>query len=341
MTKTRIIKYLFVLMLFLGTSISVSAENVLDSFTAKALPSELQLNKKVSYFDLLMKPKQTEELTVLVENRKDTEMELQVSVNQAITNQGGVVEYSGSTQPTSETAPFKITDLVKIKEPRLTLKPHEKKEITLEVTMPDKSFTGILAGGLYLIEVPKEQSDSNIRNILSRVIAIVLRTDKKAVKPEITFNGIQAIHDNQRNALEIDLENTQSEYAYDVSVAYDVKHEGKAFFEGQQERMKIAPNSTFPYTVQIGKEFLAGDYTALVTVKSGDLKWEQELKFKVDKEQVNELNETNISDKEPTPFPWTSVLLGAVLVLFMLLVLFLIRQNKKLAKQVKDQDENE
>ena len=341
MNKTSAIKYLFVLMLFFATSLSVAAENVLDSFTAKSSPSEYQLNKKVGYFDLLMKPKQKTELTVLVENKKDTEMEVQASVNQAITNQAGVIEYSGVVEPTATTAPFKITDVVKLKEDKLILKPHEKKEITLEVTMPEKAFSGVLAGGLYLIEVPKEQSDGNIRNILSRVIAIVLRTDEKTVQPDLVFNGIQAIHDNQRNALEIDLENTQSAYAYDVSVAYQIKHDGQDFFEGQQEQMKIAPNSTFPYTVQIGKEFLAGDYTALVTVQSGALKWEKELTFTVDKEQVAELNETNISDEEPTPFPWTSVLLGAVLVLFMLLVLFLMRQNKKLAKQVKGKDENE
>lgn len=326
-----------VLLLFLTLFANIShAEDVLNKFNANTEKSEYQLNESAAYFDLLLKPGQKTKLKVLVENNSDETINIKASVNQAVTNQNGVVEYSGRQKNKSKTAPYNIEDIVKLSDADFKLKKGEKKELILDVSMPDKEFSGVLAGALYLIEVPEGESETMIRNILSREIAVLLQNDDAPVEPELVFNKAEALPNNGRNAIEILMENVSSTYIKDATITYDISRDGKEFLKDKKEQVKIAPNSDFPFIISLaGTAIEAGNYVAEVTVKTSDNEWKEELAFKVDKEKSKELNDNDLTGIKKPEFPWSTALLLLVLVAFIGLAFYLISNNKKLKNEMK------
>lgn len=315
--------------------------DVLNKFDVTPVESATQFDKKVSYFDLLLRPNQKEKIKVMVTNDQDKDLDLKISVNPAITNSNGVVEYAGGKEVGSSVAPYTINDMVMLKEKELKLKPKEKHEVEVEVDMPDKDFPGVVAGAIYIEEVPQGEAEGNVRNILSREIAILLRTNDKPVKPEITFQEIKGIHTNARNAIEVNMENVSPTYIKDVSVEYDITYKGNEFFKGKKDNMKIAPSSLFPLSIPLeGKEFEAGVYEAHIIVSSGENKWEEKEKFTIEKDQAKELNDTAALDEKPAPFPWMTVALIAILLAFILLAFYLIRKNRKLHEKLAKQNKS-
>ncbi|MHC5227095.1 DUF916 and DUF3324 domain-containing protein [Enterococcus sp. LJL99] len=316
--------------------LNASAENILDSFTIEAVKPVSQINEDVSYFDLLLEPNQKETLKVIVKNNKDTEIELKPSINQAVTNSSGVVEYSGQLASDATSAPLKINEIAKLNTEEIKLKPHEKKELSITIEMPDKTFKGIVAGAIYMIEEPKEQVEGSIRNILSREIAIVIRTEKEDVEPELVFKEIKAIQSNKRNALEILMENTAATYIKKVNVTYEIHYKEKEFLKGEKVNLKIAPNSELPLTIPLdGKAFNAGDYSSIIKVTSGEYSWEEELPFTVDQSEATSLNKSDVSDKTETVFPWLTVLLIGLFVILGIFIVYLLKRTNKLEQQLK------
>ena len=326
---------LLLLLFILPINIAL-ADNVLNKFDIKKAPSEYQINKDVSYFDLLLKPEQEEHLTVILENNSNEKIKLNLSINKAITNQNGVVEYSGANKDNSKTAPYNIEELITLSDKEVSLGPSEKKEVTLTVKMPKNEFSGTLAGALYVIEIPQSEATNTIRNILSREIAILLSNSTKEITPNIIFNDAKAIHNNERNAIEINMENVTATYIKNVTLAYDIKHNEQIFMNGEQNSIKIAPNSLISFVIPMNdKEFLAGDYSAQIKVESDNNVWNETLQFSVKKEEANKLNNSNVASEEEKSLPWSTIILSLVLITFISLVFYLIWKNKQLKQKIK------
>jgi hypothetical protein len=326
---------LLLLLFILPINIAL-ADNVLNKFDIKKAPSEYQINKDVSYFDLLLKPEQEEHLTVILENNSNEKIKLNLSINKAITNQNGVVEYSGANKDNSKTAPYNIEELITLSDKEVSLAPSEKKEVTLTVKMPKNEFSGTLAGALYVIEIPQSEATNTIRNILSREIAILLSNSTKEITPNIIFNDVKAIHNNERNAIEINMENVTATYIKNVTLTYDIKHKEQIFMNGEQNSIKIAPNSLVSFVIPMNdKEFLAGDYSAQIKVESDNNVWNETLQFSVKKEEANKLNNSNVASEEEKSLPWSTIILSLALITFIGLFFYLIWKNKQLKQKIK------
>lgn len=325
-------------MIFIASLINVvkvQADDVLNKYTVTAVPSEKQYNKEVSYFDLLMKPNETETLIVNIENNSEERIILKASVNRAITNQNGVVEYSGENSELSESAIHNIENIVSLKDDTLELGPGENKKLELTVQMPEQNFTGVVAGALYVIEEPETEAEGTIRNILSREIAILLRNDDKKVEPEVLIHSAKASHVNERNAIEITIENISPTYIQDVILTYEIEYEGQSFLKDEKKNLKIAPSSMFPFIIPLEtKEFESGDYTVNVKITSEKNSWQEKLEFDVEKEEAKKLNDSDVSQDSTSSLPWSTILLILLLVFFIVLVFYLIWKNKKLNRKI-------
>lgn len=325
-------------MMFFTSLISVTqveADDVLNKFTMTAVPSQKQYDKETSYFDLLIKPNEMEILKVDIENNSEENITLKASVNRAITNQNGVVEYSGENEESSESSIYNIEDIVSLKNDSLELAPGESKSLELTVQMPKQTFTGVIAGALYVIEEPETEAEGTIRNILSREIAILLRNDDKKIEPEVLIHSAKASHVNERNAIEIMIENISPTYIQDVTLTYEIKHEGELFLKDEKKNLKMAPSSMFPFVVPLEeKKFESGDYVVNVTVESEKNSWQEVLKFDVEKEEAKNLNDTDVSHDSTPSIPWSTVFLVLLLVFFIILVFYLIWKNNKLNRKI-------
>ncbi|MGF2141418.1 WxL protein host-binding domain-containing protein [Vagococcus fluvialis] len=182
--------------------------------------------------------------------------------------------------------------------------------------MPKNEFSGTLAGALYVIEIPQSEATNTIRNILSREIDILLSNSTKEITPNIIFNDAKAIHNNERNPIEINKE--------------------QIFMNGEQNSIKIATNSLISFVIPMNdKEFLAGDYSAQIKVESDNNVWNETLQFSVKKEEANKLNNLNVASEEETSLPWSTIILSLVLITFISLVFYLIWKNKQLKQKIK------
>nr|WP_264477933.1 DUF3324 domain-containing protein [Vagococcus fluvialis] len=229
-----------------------------------------------------------------------------------------------------------MEELIILSDKEVSLAPSEKKEVTLTVKMPKNEFSGTLAGALYVIETPQSEATNTIRNILSREIAILLSNSTKEITPNIIFNDAKAIHNNERNAIEINMENVTATYIKNVTLAYDIKHKEQIFMNGEQNSIKIAPNSLISFVIPMNdKEFLAGDYSAQIKVESDNNVWNETLQFSVKKEEANKLNNLNVASEEETSLPWSTIILSLVLITFISLVFYLIWKNKQLKQKIK------
>ena len=202
--------------------------------------------------------------------------------------------------------------------------------------MPKNEFSGTLAGALYVIEIPQSEATNTIRNILSREIAILLSNSTKEITPNIIFNDAKAIHNNERNPIEINMENVTATYIKNVTLAYDIKHKEQIFMNGEQNSIKIAPNSLISFVIPMNdKEFLAGDYSAQIKVESDNNVWNETPQFSVKKEEANKLNNSNVASEEEKSLPWSTIILSLVLITFISLVFYLIWKNKQLKQKIK------
>lgn len=327
---------LFALFLFLNSPVGFAES--LDTFDAIIHPPENQKDKSLLYYDLQLAPNQQEKLMVTLVNKSKEAIDIRASFNRAITNSVGVIEYSGLNKDTSASVPNNIEELVTLGTASVTLEPNQTKDIYLTVQMPQNAFKGVLAGGLYLEQVPTGKVEGNIRNIFSREIAVLLRNETTPVQPELNIQKAYATQKNYRNMIELQIENAQPTYVKNVAVTYNVLlDDDKTVLEGKKERMSIAPNTVFPFQIPLsGAEFASGKYTVQAKVTSDDQEWTGTPSFTVNQETAQQYNDNDVTiDKSAFAFPsWSTLAVLVTLLLLAIVVIFLILRNRKLKKNL-------
>lgn len=187
-------------------------------YSVRAIIPENQINKDLTYFDLLVKPgaKQTLELEITSSSKEPINLEIEPNI--ATTNQNGELEYSVVPEKNDETLIYPITDLLSGKQ-SITLAPKEKKVISFNLKVPKEAFEGKLVGAFNISEAEEDQikkneqkSDVQISNIMSLGLGIQLRESEEPVKPDLRMNQVRANLFNYRTAITANLQNPRAEF---------------------------------------------------------------------------------------------------------------------------------
>ena len=80
-------------------------------FEITPVQSSSQVDKSLSYFDLKLKPRQTQTIAVKIHNTASTPITINIGIAKATTNINGVVEYK-HTNNRSANLPYDISKLV-------------------------------------------------------------------------------------------------------------------------------------------------------------------------------------------------------------------------------------
>lgn len=308
----------------------------LDTFDAVIHPSEHQIDKNQLYYDLQYQPDEAERLTVTLTNRTDQSIKLKASLNRAITNSLGVIEYSGMNMDESHFGP-NITDYVKLSDKEINLAANQSKDVYLDVKMPSKEFEGVLAGGLYIEQISNTKVDGNIKNVFSREIAVLLQNTTDEISPELKIINAQAIQANSRNAINVTVDNEKATYVKDVTINYQVEKDGKTIVKDKKEQLSLAPSSSMPFLIQMNNtEFSPGTYTVKMTLNSGGQKWTGTPTFTVNQEKAKEYNEKDVSIEDKSTNPWIWIGLAVIIVL-LTIVIVMYNRNRNLKKKINGQ----
>lgn len=319
-------------------------------FSVKPNIPETQINKEVSYFDLLVEPNQTQEITVSMKNTSDEPVTIQPQINSAITNSSGVVEYSNHGNKErifDKSLKYNIEDLVKIEENEVTLNPAEEYELKVTISAPAEKFAGVIAGGLYLSQKENNAAESNkktgdktatnLKNLFGYQIALLIREDEAAVEPEIVFNKASADQLNGRNSVSLKVRNTSATYINKATYQAKLKRKNSdtVIAKTEQKDMQFAPNTIFDLMLPLkGAEFQAGEYVLSGSIIADDNKWDINKEFSITREQAAKYNESD-PDVEEADYTMIIILIAVVAVL-VLTALYLILKNRKQKAQIEN-----
>ncbi|OJG27126.1 hypothetical protein RU98_GL002906 [Enterococcus caccae] len=319
-------------------------------YEVKAIPSIKQVDKTKTYFDLRLNPEEKHTVQVKVTNRSNQERTINTKIKTATTNTNGVVEYINSDQNQSVDLPHDISQLIKTDTPKITLAPHESKNVEYNIIMPKTDFSGILSGGITFTsenaEKNKESSaDVAVKNQFGYVIALVLHGEKE-VKPDLDLSKVSLGQVNNRNTVFAHLVNSKAAYLnrLNVNVKIRKKNTDTVLYETQKSELQMAPNSVLNYPVSLQEtKFKPGNYLLTVHAESKGQVWDFEKEFEIKAKEAEKLNNQAYIHKDKQHYLLYIVLFLLFLLLVLVVYLYKKRQQKinALEKQVAELTKNE
>lgn len=147
----------------------------------------------VSYFNLFVRPGATQELSLQLTNQETEPKTLQIIPTTAITTQQGVIDYTAKTAELSR-GPV-ISELISPAQ-TVELTAKETKIVSFTLSMPKKSFQGVLLGSFLIQEVGQLTSNEGINNLFVYQIGLMLRENKTLPKPDVSFAKL-TLNNNQ------------------------------------------------------------------------------------------------------------------------------------------------
>lgn len=322
--------------LFLALIGITSANAETFNYYVKTVIPENQINKKQDYFDLKMTPNQKQELVIQLRNDTDKAVIVEPKISAATTGMNGVVEYIPSKSKLNSSAKYNIADLVKSSVNEINIPAKSTVDYKLNVTMPEKSYDGVLAGGISFKEKNQNQPKNDpktglaIENQFSYVVGILLTEDSTIIQPKIEFGKVTPGQVNARNVINSEIENTKPVYINKLQVTTEIQAKGSndSLYKSSKKEMQMAPNSTMIYPTSLnGKKLKPGVYEIHTVAKSGQYTWESKKEFTISGKEASTLNKKDVTVKQD--HNWGYVIVGSLILLLALIISFLIWRKKK------------
>ncbi|MFF2459738.1 DUF916 and DUF3324 domain-containing protein [Peribacillus simplex] len=316
------------------------------NFAVETVIPKNQVDKKKTYFDLMMKPGQKQVLEINLRNDTENDVNINPLIHSATTNLNGVVEYGENDIESDSTLLYKMEDIVKTEE-EIIIPAKGNYKVKMDVVMPKEDLDGVLAGGIILQEKTEGTGDKqkenennkglSIENEFAYVVAILLRENENEVKPEIQLNDVFPDQINARNVINANIQNIMPMYMNQMTVKAKVTKKGdsQVMYESNKEGMQMAPNSNFDYPISLhGERLEAGEYTLEMTAASMGEEWHWKRNFKIDGGLAKKLNDSDVSIQKD--YTWLYVIIGGIVILLALILCVIFMRRKK-----KENDENE
>ena len=295
-----------------------ASADVLAFSVQPVLPTQ-QVNKKVTYFDLKLAPKQQTTLSVNVHNNKSTPLHLKAGLAQATTNLNGVVEYSANKEQLDKHVPAKFAQAVALPDKPITIAPNADDQVQIQVTMPKRAFKGQLAGGLTLSDADfgkqaatgKKQAVA-INNRYQFVVAIVLRNNQRTVTPKLSLDSAKMGQINARNVVSGAIHNETATFVNQLKVTGQVQKAGSTdvLYTTKQVNYQLAPNAIMQFPVWLKERpLVAGKYKLRVTASAQKQHWQFSRNFTVTAAKAKHLNGSSVEVKPDNT--WRNAAIGA------------------------------
>lgn len=297
----------FVLLLFLFKPLGVynaelSNATVSPPIEVEAIIPDNQIDKTKTYFDLLLKPGEEENIRIKLSNITDREITVDVQNNDAVTNDNGLVDYSQKSKERDSTLTYPFSEISKAPE-QVTIPKKSSVIIDVQIKMPPKEYKGIIAGGIYIFEkdTPKEQyTAATIGNKFVYSLGVQVRNeeDLKQVTPTLSLNEDKIISSRIEwiNGLEINIQNTSAVFIRNLEIEAKVLDNSGHYLShvSKKTELKMAPNSNFyfplTWTEDEGPELDDGQYEVEVTAQfpASNRKWLWKVPISITKNQTGE-----------------------------------------------------
>ncbi|MDQ7936353.1 DUF916 and DUF3324 domain-containing protein [Lactiplantibacillus sp. WILCCON 0030] len=316
----------------------VTAQAESNHFSAQAVLPDNQVDKDVSYFDLLVKPAQTQSVTVRINNGDTKAHEYDVHTYLAATSDDGHVIYNDTGKHPDQSLQY---NLVRATTPvkTLTVAANKSVLVNLKIKVPAKKFPGVALGAIAVVQhvtTDKHKKVVSVQNQFGYTIGLQLReTAKLTVKPKLNLLAAGAKQVDYRNYITAKLQNSRAVMVHDLKVTGYVTKVGqsKQLLKTTKSKLAMAPNSHFNYNLGDGtKQLAAGNYVMHIKANSekGKYHWTLSRPFTITRKTANKLNQTSAYKPEKTT-NWTlvAILAGVIIILIGLLIWVLMKNRRR------------
>ena len=351
--------------LFCGSRLAY-ADSANFSITPKV--GENQVGQNLGYFNLLLKPNQSQNLEFTLYNNSNQTIKVQTTFGTAFTSRSGNVGYTPDLVKPDPSLKINLKDYVKLPQ-TVSLKAKTSTTLTATVTMPNQTFKGVIAGGFNFEDIStqgstEQTSGVSITNRYRYVIGLLLQNSTEKVKPTLALGKVAPDQVNERNVILAHLTNQAPAYLMQMNTSATVTKldDPSIKYTYDNAMMEMAPNSNFDLTIPVsiqgvlngktsnplkpGKYHLSmtvygekspeGSYQTMVNnqVTKYDYKWTFDKDFTITGQRASALNAKDATIDHKAKIDWLLVLGLAVIIILLLLIIFLLVKRRK--KEDKD-----
>lgn len=336
---TKIIKALipiYILLSLLSINVSkVSANDELVGYSVRALIPDNQIHKDLTYFDLLVTPKQQQIINVEIFNSSEEDIEIDVYITNPKTNRNGIIDYTDIKSKPDESLKVPITEIATIQQKTIAVPKGETRIVPINLQIPEKEFDGTILGGIYFEKKVKEQEQKaegvQILNKYSYVLGLKLTENERKIAPELHLQSVKPELVDYHTSIIAKLQNSTPVTIENLAINAIIynskdKEENRLEVEGY----KMAPISTMDVVFDWkNRELKPGTYKLKLHANVGSNNWDWEETFTIEKEEAQALNEKAIElTKDYTMY----IVIGfsAITMILLGIITWLLRKNKHL-----------
>lgn len=371
--KKNILVSLVSLSVLMIATQTVHADSANFSVTPKI--GENQVGQNLGYFNLLLKPKQTQNVEFTLNNNSNQTIKVKTSFGTAFTSQSGNVGYTPDLVKPDPSLKINLKDYVKLPQ-TLTIKPKSATTVTATVTMPDENIKGVIAGGFNFEDAStsesiQKSSGVSITNRYRYVIGLVLQNDTAKVDPTLNLGKVDPDQVNGRNVITANLTNSAPAYLMQMNTSATVtKLDDKSVnYSYNNAAMEMAPNSNFNLTIPVsiqgvlngktseplkpgkyhikmtvyGSKDTNGTHQTMVNgqVTKYDYKWTFDKDFTITGERATALNAKDATVNQNSGLDWLLIIGLIVIILLLIALIFLFIKRRKKEEQEDNTNEDE
>lgn len=321
-------------------------------FYVKAQIPENQIDTSLTYFDLLMKPGQTQVLAVDVVNESNEVLSVKVEAISASTSRTGIIDYT-TPNVKDKTLKTPFSEIATPATPELSVPAGGSAIAQVTVTMPAASYDGVVLGGIAITKIPKEIPNAvseggsvamGVQNVYSYVLGVKLSETETVVSPEFEMDSAVAESVDYHSVVTHYLRNGAAAIVKGMELNVDVykKDTNELVAHVEKSDVDMAPNSVLPLAVSMdsGGDWAPGDYRSVITIKANGKTQELETFFSIDRTEVASITQRNIPNSNVASAGafqlWVFIFIIAILLLLILILLLLL-----LFKRRKKEDEEQ
>ncbi|MEG0781568.1 DUF916 and DUF3324 domain-containing protein [Carnobacterium sp.] len=295
------------------------------NFSVQAILPENQRDKKQSYFDLKMEPKQEQVIQIELKNDTEEDIIVETTANTAVTNDNGLADYTKSAGKKDSSLKISFAEIANV--PKETLVPKQSSTLLdVQLKMPDEVYDGVLLGGLYFKEkevesekTEKEEGAVAIENRFAYSVGVLLTETDVVVQPKLALNEVKADQKTGHNIISLNLQNQHAALVKKLKVDAKIYEQGNKtiLYEKKQDDLRMAPNSNFNYAIDVvDTELKPGTYEAEVVANDGYRDWKMKKTFVIESAEAEKLNKSSIDDPPKTFDSRWYILIGGIAVIF-------------------------
>lgn len=340
---TNLKKWMISLVLFLSIisgsfgTVFAASDTSTNSFSISPLNPDTN-QPQSTYYNLKVEPKQQKEIKVRIFNSSNKDVKVNVALNNATTNNNGVVSYSGDGKKDSSLKiPF--TSIASIKESVITIPKSGSIDVPIQLRMPDQEYNGVILGGIRVTSADKSEGDSKntpaVKANIAYSVAVLLKEKEDVIDPSMHLISVAKETRDYRNYISAELQNSAPRLIKKLEANAKVYKENSKtlLYQAEKSDMQMAPNSRFNFGISLeDTPIKAGKYTMEISGKADGKSFSFKKNFKVTSTEAKQLNKNAVYVTEDNSGQlWLYFILGAIVVVIILLSLAYIykQKNKK------------